>query len=158
MEMETAWMDQMKWTALVSYYLFFAKENVSNANKLTTIEIASVGLSQSSPYCSFPFMVLCQHPQALLIVCVVSFPVWTPLAVSTHRPAVMDESSVPPALMRRVAQPQRVAWTLTGPVETASVSLKSCTAMGRTTVWTTLMKRTVVRKMGCLSQEAEYSL
>lgn len=94
-----------------------------------------------------PLLSPMQGLQVLLIALWVSFLVSTLLVVLICRPAAMDKSNVPPALMRRTVPPLKAAWTLTGLVETACVSPKSCAAMERTTAWITLMKRTVVRKM-----------
>lgn len=89
--------------------------------------------------------------QVLLNARRVSFLAWTLSAASTSRPAVTDGPSVPPALMRRTARPPQAVWSLTGPVETTSVSPKGCAATDSTTAWTTLTKRTVVRKMDLIS-------
>lgn len=64
--------------------------------------------------------------QAPLNVRRVSFLVWTLSAVLIRRPAVTDKSSVPPAQTRRTVLLPGAVWGLTGPVETTSVSLKSC--------------------------------
>lgn len=174
MEMETAWMGQMKWIVQVGssspkkknpsastvYFISYVASCVLEINTgntwtflpLGVDDIADSGAPKQESWLSdvlFPLIKLSGfrspvYHQTHRNVHRIISSAGTPSAVSACLPVATDRFSVRAARMRRTVLLHRAVWSLTGPVATSCASPESGGATVAATARTVLTKRAVV--------------